>query len=82
MLTTREQVVLDFERSWWKLPGPKDRDIKEQLGFSATVYYRVLRKTLDTAEAMAYDPLTVRRLRKLRARPPHLQAEERDPAHL
>ena len=82
MLTPRERRVLDFERSWWKLPGPKDRDIKETLGFSSTMYYRVLRESLDKAEAMAYDPLTVRRLRRLRAGTPQTLAEGRDPADL
>ena len=82
MLTPRERRVLDFERTWWKLPGPKDRDIKEQLGFSSTLYYRVLRDALDKDDALAYDPLTVRRLRRLRAGTPLAQVEGRDPAEL
>ena len=82
MLTSRQRRVLDFERSWWKLPGPKDRDINEQLGFSATTYYRVLRETLDKRDAMSYDPLTVRRLLRLRAGLPQSQAEGRDPAEI
>lgn len=82
MLNTRERRVLDFERSWWKLPGPKDRDIKEHLGFSATMYYRVLREALDKPDAIAYDPLTVRRLQRLRATTLHRPAEEYDPAEL
>lgn len=82
MLTPRERRVLDFERTWWKLPGPKDRDIKEQLGFSSTLYYRVLRDALDKDDALAYDPLTVRRLRRLRTATPHAQVEGRDPAEL
>ena len=79
MLTSRERRVLDFERSWWKLPGPKDRDIKDQLGFSSTTYYQVLRDSLDKPEALVYDQLTVRRLRRLRAGAPRSQA---DPAEL
>lgn len=74
--------MLDFERSWWKLPGPKDRDINEHLGFSATMYYRVLRTALDKPDAMAYDPLTVRRLQRLRAGTPESLAEERGPAEI
>jgi len=67
-LTPRERRVLDVERSWWKHSGSKDRDITEQLGLSATLYYQVLRETLGKSNALAYDPLTVRRLRRLRAR--------------
>ncbi len=65
MLTVRERRVLDFERFWWKLPGPKDRDISEMLGISSADYYRVLREVLYKPAALAYDPLTVRRLRKV-----------------
>lgn len=67
MLSSRERRVLDFERSWWTLPGPKDRDIHETLGFSSAIYYRVLRDVMDKPDALRYDPLTVRRLRRIRA---------------
>ncbi len=68
MLTPRERRVLDFERSWWMLPGPKDRDISELFGISSAVYYRVLRGMIDKPDALSYDPLAVRRLRRIRAR--------------
>ena len=67
MLTSRERRVLDFERCWWMLPGPKDRNISELFGFSSAIYYRVLRATIDKPDALSYDPLTVRRLRRVRA---------------
>jgi len=63
-LSQRDQSVLDFERSWWLIPGPKDRAIKEHLNMSATQYYRVLRRLADDIEAARYDPLTVRRLQR------------------
>ncbi len=65
MLTVRERQVLDFERFWWTLPGPKDRDISEMLGISSADYYRVLREVLYKPAALVYDPLTVRRLRRI-----------------
>ena len=65
MLTSKERRVLDFERFWWKLPGPKDRDISKVLGLSSADYYRVLREVLNKPAALAYDPLTVKRLRKV-----------------
>ena len=67
MLGERERAVLEFESSWWLYPGPKDRAIREFLGMSATHYYRVLRRLVEDPEAMQYDPLTVKRLRKLRS---------------
>jgi len=67
-LSQRDQSVLDFERSWWLIPGPKDRAIKEHLNMSATQYYRVLRRLADDIEAARYDPLTVRRLQRSAAK--------------
>lgn len=67
MLSERERAVLDFERSWWLLPGPKDRAIQEHLGMSAARFYQVLRALMDHPEAMKYDPLTIRRLHKIRS---------------
>ncbi len=67
MLTPRERLVLDFERSWWQLPGPKDRDIRHRLGFSSTLYYQVLRTAIDKPTALTYDPMTVLRSRRVRA---------------
>jgi hypothetical protein len=66
MVSTRDREVLDFERSWWLYPGPKDRAIREYLGMSATRYYQVLRRLIDEEDALDYDPLTVRRLRRMR----------------
>ena len=66
MLNERDRAVLDFEGSWWKYPGPKDRAIREYLDMSATRYYQVLRRLLDDPEAETVDPLTVRRLRRVR----------------
>ena len=67
MLSKRDKAVLDFERSWWLVPGPKDRAVQEHLGMSAGRYYQILRDLLDDPTAMAYDPLTIRRLLKVRA---------------
>lgn len=67
MLRERDRVILDFERSWWQYPGPKDRAIREYLGMSATRYYQALRRLMDDPAALDYDPLTVRRMRRTRA---------------
>ena len=65
-LTGRDRRVLDFEGSWWLYPEPKDRAIREYLGMTATRYYQILRRLVDDDQAVAYDPLTVRRLRRVR----------------
>ena len=65
-LSKRDVQVLDFEGSWWLYPQPKDRAVKEYLGMSATRYYQMLRRLADDRYALAYAPMTVRRLRRLR----------------
>ena len=67
-LTERDQAILDFERTWWTQPGPKEIAIRERFELSPTRYYQVLNELLDSAEAMEYDPLVVRRLRRFRDR--------------
>jgi hypothetical protein len=67
-LSERERAILDFERSWWMREGSKESAIREELGMSAARYYQVLGRLLDTHDALAYDPLLIRRLRRLRDR--------------
>jgi len=66
-LSEREQLILAFERKWWRHAGSKEQAIREQFELSATRYYQVLNKLLELPEAMEFDPVTVGRLRRLRA---------------
>jgi len=65
-LSAHERAILDFERSWWCFPGPKESAIRARLGLSTSHYYRVLGELIDTPDAAEYDPLTVKRLRRSR----------------
>jgi len=65
-LDDRARAILDFEREAWKLQVPKERAIRERFGFSAARYHQVLQRLIDTRAALAYDPMLVRRLRRLR----------------
>lgn len=67
-LTERDRAILDFERNWWSEPGPKELTIRERFDLSTTRYYEILGELLELPEAMDYDPLVVRRLRRLRDR--------------
>jgi hypothetical protein len=64
----RDRAILDFERTWWCDPGNKEAAIRERLDLSGTRYYELLQGLLDEPEALAYDPLVVRRLRRQRER--------------
>ncbi len=67
MVSERDREVLDFEGSWWLFPGPKDRAIREYLDMSATRYYQAVRRLMDDENALAYAPMTVMRLRRMRS---------------
>ncbi len=67
LLSERDRQVLDFERQWWKYAGAKEQAVREKFDMSSTRYYQVLNALIDRPEALAHDPLLVRRLRRLRA---------------
>jgi Protein of unknown function (DUF3263) len=65
-LDRRDREILAFEGQWWKYAGAKEQAIRELFDMSATRYYQVLNALLDKPEALAADPLLVKRLRRLR----------------
>ncbi|MFF0740744.1 DUF3263 domain-containing protein [Streptomyces sp. NPDC004111] len=66
-LSARELAVLAVERQGWSGPGAKERAVREQLDISPTRYYQILNALLDDVRAEAHDPVTVHRLRRVRA---------------
>ena len=67
VLAERDQRILEFERQWWKFAGAKEQAIREQFDMSATRYYQVLNSLIDLPEALAFDPMLVKRLQRMRA---------------
>ena len=65
-LSQRDIDILDFERSWWKHAGAKDRAIRERFDMSATRYYQLLNELLENPAALEHDPILVKRLKRLR----------------
>jgi hypothetical protein len=65
-LSPREERILVFERQWWKHAGAKEEAIREQFGLSAARYYQVLNTLLDKPAAVAFDPMLVKRLHRIR----------------
>lgn len=66
-LSERDQRILTFERLWWKYAGAKEQAVREQFAMSSTRYYQVLNALIDRPDAIAFDPLLVKRLRRLRS---------------
>lgn len=67
-LTERQQAMLELERSVWQLDDPKDVVIRARFACAPDAYYAELNTLIDLAEALDFDPLVVRRLRRLRDR--------------
>lgn len=66
-LTDRERSLLDFEKQWWRHAGSKEQAIREQFALSPTRYYQLVNALLERPAALAYDPVLVKRLRRVRA---------------
>ena len=67
VLTDRDQKILEFERQWWKYAGAKEQAVRDLFDMSATRYYQVLNALIDRPEALAFDPMLVKRLRRMRS---------------
>lgn len=65
-LTERDREILAFERHWWKYAGAKEQAVRELFGVSPTWYYQILNALIDRPEALAHDPMLVKRLRRTR----------------
>ena len=67
-LSKIDRAMLQLERSWWNMDGSKEQNIRATFQFSPSIYYARLGELLNTEEALAFDPLLVRRLRRQRDR--------------
>lgn len=65
-LTERERAIVDFEREWWLHGGRKDDVIRARFTCAPSSYYRALLAVIERDDAVEYDPLTVKRLRRRR----------------
>jgi Protein of unknown function (DUF3263) len=65
-LDEQDLEILDFERQWWKYTGAKETGIRERFGMSTIRFYQRLNWIIDHPQAVAHDPLLVRRLRRIR----------------
>jgi len=64
-LTDIEQQMLDLEAKWWAQVGAKEAAISDRFGMSVTRYYQLVARLVDSEAALAYDPVTVYRLRRI-----------------
>jgi hypothetical protein len=76
-LDERARHILDFEREWWRYAGAKEQAIREHFDVSPTRYYQLLNRVIDDEAALAFDPMLVKRLRRLRAARQRQRAAQR-----
>ncbi len=77
-LSELDMRMLAFERSWWRVPGAKEREILEVFGMPVTRYYQLLNELIDRQEAAEFDPLLVTRLRRQRSRRRQMRSASQD----
>lgn len=66
-LTDDELAMLAIEKQWWQFAGAKEQAIRDRFEISATRYYQRLNALIVREDALAHDPLLVKRLRRIRA---------------
>lgn len=67
-LTDLERAMLEFERSWWSGSSPRDVAVGETFALTVDEYDVRIDELIDSEAALEFDPLVVRRLRRLRDR--------------
>lgn len=65
-LSERDERILRFEQEWPSIGGDKEEAIRSQFGLSSARYYQVLGGLLSDPAALAYDPMLIKRLQRLR----------------
>ncbi len=76
-LDDRSKRILDFERDWWRYAGAKEQAVREAFDVSPTRYYQLLNHIIDDDVAVVYDPMLVKRLRRLRTQRQRQRAARR-----
>ena len=66
-LSQRDRQILEFERQWWKYAWAKEQAIRELFDMSATRYYQIINALIDNPDALAFDPMLIKRLSRMRA---------------
>jgi hypothetical protein len=71
--------ILAFERSLWRSPGTKEREISDAIGITPTRYYQILNELIDSPDAAQFDPALVARLRRRRTARAKLRSADQNP---
>jgi len=67
-LSERDRAILQFEARSWPHQGRKEAAILETFGLTSARYHQLLLKVIAKPEALAAEPVLVKRLQRLVAR--------------
>ena len=67
-MTEQDAAALALEARFWRYAGAKEDAIRRELGESPTRHFQRIARLLDDPAALAHDPVTVGRLRRIRDR--------------
>jgi hypothetical protein len=79
VLSELDMRILAFERRGWRTPTLKEQAISDVLGLTATRYYQLLNELIDRPEALASDPVLIKRLQAQRARRQRFRSPRKAP---
>jgi hypothetical protein len=79
VLSESDMRILAFERRGWRTPTLKEQAISDILGLTATRYYQLLNELIDRPEALAFDPVLIKRLQAQRARRQRIRSPRKAP---
>lgn len=65
-MTDDETRMLDLAGARWRYAGSLEQVVRDEFGISLTRFWQRVSQLLDREDALAYDPVTVNRLRRIR----------------
>jgi hypothetical protein len=68
MLNDREKELLQIAGAHYKYPGAREAHVRERFGIGPTAFYVEVNQIINRPDALEHDPLTVKRLLRLRDR--------------
>lgn len=63
-MTELQRAILELERTFYRTAGAKEDDIRA-MGLTPVRYYQLLAALIQTDDALAADPILVKRLRRI-----------------
>lgn len=66
-LSVRHREMLAFEAQWWRHHVGRPTAVRQLFGLTEQRYQQIMNVIIEWPQALAYDPLLVRRLRRDRA---------------